>query len=97
MGLATAAWHILKLSPPPALCREDNVLVNAPHPADVVLADKWDKPYSRELAAFPAAWVRQSKFWPTTSRVDNVFGDRNLVARISDDDNTARAVAVGGN
>ena len=72
-------------------------MVNAPHPADVVLADSWDHPYSRELAAFPAAWVRQSKFWPTTSRVDNVFGDRNLVARISDDDNTARAVAVGGN
>ena len=72
-------------------------MMNAPHPADVVLADNWDHPYSRELAAFPAAWVRQSKFWPTTSRVDNVFGDRNLVARISDDDNTARAVAVGGN
>jgi len=52
---------------------------HAPHPASVVLADKWDRPYSRETAAFPASWVRQSKFWPTTARVDNVYGDRHLV------------------
>lgn len=71
------------------------MLVNSPHPAHVVLADQWDKPYPREKAALPAAWVRQSKFWPTTSRVDNVFGDRNLVAIIPEDNNTAYAVAVG--
>jgi glycine dehydrogenase len=75
--------------------KENNVLVNSPHPAHVVLSDEWDKPYPREKAALPAAWVRQSKFWPTTSRVDNVFGDRNLVAIIPEDNNTAYAVAVG--
>eukprot|EP00243_Klebsormidium_subtile_P004314 TRINITY_DN18282_c0_g1_i1.p1 TRINITY_DN18282_c0_g1~~TRINITY_DN18282_c0_g1_i1.p1 ORF type:complete len:1056 (-),score=381.30 TRINITY_DN18282_c0_g1_i1:459-3626(-) len=57
----------------------DNVLKGAPHTAAVVLGDEWKKPYSREAAAFPAAWVRQAKFWPTTGRVDNVFGDRHLV------------------
>jgi len=58
---------------------DNNVLVNAPHPASVVLADEWNRPYTREEAAFPAEWVRQSKFWPTNSRIDNVYGDRNLV------------------
>lgn len=56
-----------------------NVLKGAPHPASAVLSDNWDRPYSREQAAFPASWVRASKFWPTTGRVDNVYGDRNLV------------------
>lgn len=41
-------------------------------------AEKWDRKYSREKAAFPTAWVRESKFWPTVGRVDNVYGDRNL-------------------
>ena len=63
--------------------RDNNLLVNAPHTADVVLSDKWDRPYSREAAAYPAAWVRQAKFWPTTSRVDNVYGDRHLVTRLA--------------
>lgn len=57
----------------------NNPLKNAPHPASVVMSEKWDRPYSRESAAFPAEWVRQSKFWPTTARIDNVYGDRNLV------------------
>lgn len=60
----------------------NNVLKGAPHPASVVLSDDWNRPYSRELAAFPAAWVRASKFWPSTSRVDNVYGDRNLVCTV---------------
>lgn len=64
--------------------KDNNLLVNAPHPASVVLADSWDKPYSREEAAFPAPWVKQAKFWPTTSRVDNVYGDRHLVTRLRD-------------
>ncbi|KAG0568423.1 hypothetical protein KC19_6G018700 [Ceratodon purpureus] len=59
--------------------RDDNVLKGAPHPASVVIAEEWTKPYSTEVAAFPASWVRASKFWPTTGRLDNVFGDRNLV------------------
>lgn len=64
------------------LPRDDNPLVNAPHPASVVLAEQWTKPYSRETAAFPASWVKQAKFWPTTARVDNVYGDRHLVTRL---------------
>ena len=59
--------------------KENNPLKRAPHPAQAVLSDAWDRPYSRETAAFPAEWVRQSKFWPTTARIDNVYGDRNLV------------------
>jgi glycine dehydrogenase len=61
---------------------KNNALKHAPHSADVVLASEWDRPYSRESAAYPAAWVKQSKFWPTNSRVDNVFGDRHLVLRL---------------
>jgi glycine dehydrogenase len=56
----------------------DNPLKNAPHTAAVVCADKWDRSYSRESAAFPAPWTRESKFWPAVSRVDNVYGDRHL-------------------
>jgi glycine dehydrogenase len=62
--------------------REASVLKRAPHCAADVLAEKWDRPYSREAAAFPAPWVRASKFWPTTARVDNVYGDRHLVLRL---------------
>jgi len=57
----------------------NNPLKNAPHTAKVVCSDDWDHPYSRELAAFPAPWTRASKFWPAVGRVDNVYGDRNLV------------------
>jgi glycine dehydrogenase len=57
----------------------NNPLKNAPHTARVVCADEWDHPYSRELAAFPAPWTRASKFWPSVGRVDNVYGDRNLI------------------
>lgn len=58
------------------------MLKHAPHCPDVVMGEAWDRPYTREQAAYPAAWVRQSKFWPTTSRVDNVYGDRHLVLRL---------------
>lgn len=61
---------------------DNNPLVNAPHTAAQVMADTWDKPYSREVAAFPADWVKQAKFWPTTARVDNVYGDRHLVTKL---------------
>ena len=57
----------------------DNPLKNAPHTALVVCADEWKRGYSRDLAAFPAPWTRASKFWPAVGRVDNVYGDRNLV------------------
>ena len=59
--------------------RVNNPLKHAPHTAKVVCADEWNHPYSRELAAFPSAFTRLSKFWPAVGRVDNVYGDRNLV------------------
>lgn len=59
--------------------RDSNPLKHAPHTQDVLLAEKWDRPYSREEAAYPLPYLRQSKFWPTVGRIDNVFGDRNLV------------------
>ena len=58
---------------------EDNPLKNAPHTCERISKDHWNSPYSRELAAFPAPWTRENKYWPTVSRVDNVYGDRNLV------------------
>ncbi|KAK9836531.1 hypothetical protein WJX74_002469 [Apatococcus lobatus] len=66
--------------------RKNNVITNAPHPADEVLSEEWDRPYTREQAAFPAAWVQQAKFWPVTSRVDNVHGDRHLIASLPQDE-----------
>jgi glycine dehydrogenase len=57
----------------------NNPLKHAPHTAKAVCADEWAHPYSRELAAFPSAFARAAKFWPSVSRVDNVYGDRNLV------------------
>ncbi len=61
------------------LDREDNPLKRAPHTAAVVMADDWSRPYSRTQAAYPASWLRDHKFWPTVGRVDDVYGDRNLV------------------
>lgn len=58
---------------------DDNPLSNAPHTAAAVTADSWSHPYSREVAAFPASWVRAHKFWPAVGRVDNAYGDRNLI------------------
>jgi glycine dehydrogenase len=58
--------------------RENNPLKHAPHTAAVVTSDQWDRPYSRQQAAYPTPWVRESKFWPAVSRIDNVYGDRNL-------------------
>ncbi|MSU34983.1 MAG: glycine dehydrogenase (aminomethyl-transferring) [Pedosphaera sp.] len=57
----------------------NNLLKNAPHTADQVISEHWDRPYSREKAAFPVDALRDWKFWPAVGRVDNVFGDRNLV------------------
>jgi glycine dehydrogenase len=59
--------------------KTNNVLKNAPHTAEAVISDKWDRPYPREQAAYPAPWLRQHKFWPAVGRIDNVFGDRHLV------------------
>lgn len=57
---------------------QDNPLVNAPHTAEVLLSDKWNHAYSRETAAYPLPWLRKNKFWPTVSRIDNAYGDKNF-------------------
>jgi glycine dehydrogenase len=59
--------------------KENNVLKHAPHTASVITADEWNKPYSRQKAAYPLPYVKETKFWPSVSRVDNAYGDRNLV------------------
>ena len=56
----------------------NNVLVNAPHAAAIVTADNWDYPYSREKAAYPLPGIKENKYWPSVSRIDNAYGDRNL-------------------
>jgi len=59
--------------------KRDNLLKNAPHTAAAISADTWTHPYARERAAFPAPWTREHKFWPAVARIDNGFGDRNLI------------------
>lgn len=61
------------------LDQENNPLVNAPHTMDMLMADEWHYPYTRERAAYPLSWLRVSKFWPTVARVDGSYGDRNLM------------------
>jgi glycine dehydrogenase len=60
------------------LDRQNNPLKRAPHTALALAAAEWDRPYTREQAAFPAPWLRQHKFWPSVARIDNTYGDRNL-------------------
>ena len=52
---------------------------NAPHTMAMISANEWDYPYSRQKAAFPLEYVKENKFWPTVRRVDEAYGDRNLV------------------
>lgn len=59
--------------------QEDNPLKNAPHTAESVMADEWNHSYSRSVAVYPLPYVRERKFWPSVARVDNTYGDRNLV------------------
>ncbi len=59
--------------------RDNNPLKHAPHTATVVASDEWNRPYGREQAAYPAPWLREHKFWPYVGRIDNVYGDRNLI------------------
>jgi glycine dehydrogenase len=58
---------------------EDSPLRRAPHTALDIVGEVWDRPYSRATAAFPAPWQSEHKYWPPVSRIDNVWGDRNLV------------------
>jgi glycine dehydrogenase len=57
----------------------NNLLKNAPHTADMLASEDWERPYSREQACFPAKWLHDYKFWPAVGRIDNVYGDRNLM------------------
>ena len=59
--------------------KEDNVLHNAPHTVKVVAANDWNHTYDRQKAAFPIDWVAENKFWPSVGRIDDGYGDRNLV------------------
>ncbi len=58
---------------------DDNPLCHAPHAADIVAANDWNRSYSREKAAYPLASLRNSKYWPPVGRIDNVHGDKNLI------------------
>ena len=58
---------------------EDNPLVNAPHTLNDILREDWERPYSRETATRPANWLKSHKYWPSVNRIDNVYGDRNLI------------------
>jgi glycine dehydrogenase len=62
-----------------AVDKQNNLLKNAPHTADMLAVEPWNHPYPRQQACFPAKWLRDHKFWPAVGRIDNVFGDRNLV------------------
>jgi glycine dehydrogenase len=68
---------------------KNNLLKNAPHTADQIASDNWNRPYTREQAAFPAKDLHDYKFWPHVSRVDNVFGDRNPVCSCAGMENYA--------
>ena len=61
-----------------ALPADNNPLKQAPHTQADVTASTWDRPYSREQAAYPLDWIRHNKFWPSVNRIDDVYGDRNL-------------------
>jgi glycine dehydrogenase len=77
--------------------REDNVLKNAPHTAGSVISDTWKHAYPREKAAYPLKWVVENKFWPTVGRVDNGYGDRNLVCTCAPIDSYRFEAFEGGN
>lgn len=59
--------------------RNNNLLKNAPHTHQMLISDNWPYSYSREQAGYPVSWLRDNKFWPAVGRIDNAFGDRNLV------------------
>ena len=65
----------------------DNPLKNAPHTASVVTVDEWKHSYSRQIAAYPVPWLKEYKYWPTVGRIDNAYGDRNLMCTCPPIDN----------
>jgi glycine dehydrogenase len=72
-------WNEIKEVEEGKANKEDNVLKNAPHPQYAVTADEWPHSYSRRKAAFPLDWLQENKFWVNVARVDNAYGDRNLI------------------
>ncbi len=77
-------WDEIKEVENGAYSKEDNVLVNAPHPEYEICADEWAHPYPRSKAAYPAAFVKDNKFWINVARIDNAYGDRNLISCLCD-------------
>lgn len=79
--------------------QKDNVLKNAPHTLKVVMVENWERPYSREKAVFPMSFLRDNKVWPTVSRIDSAYGDRNLVCSCAPieayNENESEMVAIG--
>ncbi|MBQ0153164.1 MAG: aminomethyl-transferring glycine dehydrogenase [Bacteroidales bacterium] len=65
--------------------KTDNVLLNAPHPEYEIVSDEWNHPYPRSKAAYPTSWVKANKFWIPVGRVDNGWGDRNLIAKYTNE------------
>ena len=63
--------------------KTDNPLKNAPHTTRAVIAEPWTHPYSREIAAYPAPWLLERKFWPAVGRIDGAYGDRNFFCACS--------------
>ncbi|MDP4281654.1 MAG: aminomethyl-transferring glycine dehydrogenase [Bacteroidota bacterium] len=63
---------------------KNNVILNAPHTAVMIASDDWNKPYSRMKAAYPVASLKEDKYWPTVTKIDDAYGDRNLVAKCED-------------
>ncbi len=74
--------------------KQDNVLKNSPHPMSRVTATAWTHPYTREQAAFPAEWTKDSKFWPAVARVESAYGDRNLICSCPPTDASVEAEAA---
>jgi glycine dehydrogenase len=60
--------------------KANNVILKAPHTAQMVASDDWNFPYSRQKAAFPVPSLKENKYWPTVTRIDDAYGDRNLVS-----------------
>ena len=72
-------YHEIKAIEEGKISKTDNPLKNAPHTMQIVCADEWSHPYSRQEAAFPLSYITHNKFWPSVSRINNTYGDRNLV------------------
>lgn len=77
-------WEEIKEIEKGTFTKEDNVLVNAPHPEYEVCADEWSHAYPRSKAAYPLEFVKQNKFWINVARIDNAYGDRNLITCLCD-------------